>query len=199
MPQEPIDASAAFYTPANFANWSPPPEFINEALDQLAADKLNASRFATVIEQLPIGSFLALTGTPVYGQVGTNLAAWALDDTVDEEIVGQVVVPPLYSSGGLIRLYWAMASATTNDVVVQADVLSAAAGEDADAAGTAASDTVTVPGTAGLIAVTDLTPAVTYAAGDLLRVALGRLGSDGNDTATGDLWLLASAFVYNVP
>ncbi len=193
LPTEQLDASEITYTPADDTDWPTVPDDVAEALDELADRLTGLSR----IVDLPLGSFVAHTGSPTYAQVGTNMHAWELDAAADELVVYSFTIPPQYASGGFFRLRYVMASATTNEVVVSADALAAAEGEDFDAAGTAATVTDTVQaGASDDLGVVDVTPAVTYAVGDRVRAIVGRLGSDGDDDAAGDMWLVGIEFRY---
>lgn len=193
VPTEQLDASEITYDPADPTDWDTVPDDVAEALDELADRLTGLSR----IVDLPLNSFVVHTGTPAYAQVGTNMHAWALDDTIDELMVYSFTVPPKYASGGFFRLYYVMASATANEVVVSADALPAVEGDDFDAAGTAATATDTVQaGDSDDLGVVDVTPAVTYAAGDRVRAIVGRLGADGDDDAVGDMWLVGVEFRY---
>jgi WD40 repeat protein len=193
VPTEQLDASEITYTPIDESDWPTVPDDAAEALDELADRLTGLSR----IVDLPLNSFVVHTGTPAYAQVGTNMHAWALDDTIDELVVYSFTVPPKYVSGGFFRLYYVMASATTNEVVVSADALPAVEGDNFDAAGTAATVADTVQaGASDNLGVVDVTPAVTYAAGDRVRAIAGRLGADGSDNAAGDMWLVGVEFRY---
>ena len=192
-PTEQLDASEITYTPDDDTDWPTVPDDVAEALDELADRLTGLSR----IVDLPLNSFVIHTGTPAYAQVGTNMHAWAFDDTIDELVVYSFTVPPKYASRGSFRLRYVMASATTNSVVVSADALPATEGDDFDAAGTAATTTDAVQaGASDDLGVVDVTPVVTYAAGERVRIIVGRLGADGSDNAAGDMWLVGVEFRY---
>ncbi len=194
IPTEQLDASEVTYTPADATDWDVEPDDVAEALDELA-DRVSDIGLGRL--DLPLGSFVAHTASPAYAQVGTNLYAWALDDTVDELIAYGFTVPPDYGSAGFFRLTYAMASATSGDIVASVNALSVEEGDDFDAAGVAATIVDTVQGvTATNLGIVDLTPVVTYVRNARARVVLGRLGSDGSDGATGDMWLVGAEFRY---
>lgn len=97
-----------------------------------------------------------------------------------------------------------MASATSNKVVLDCEVMAVSDGDtqDIDSASFDASNQsgagLTVPGTAGYIdeESISLTSNDSMAANDLVLLRVNRLVADGNDTATGDLELLAVSFEY---
>lgn len=152
---------------------------------------------AEAIVDLPLGSFVALTGSPAYAQVGTRMQAWAFDAAADEDVVYSFTVPPGYISGGSFRLRYVMASAISGSVVVSVDALSVVETEDFDAAGAAATVTDAVQtGASDDLGVVDVTPVVAYAAGRRVRLIVGREGADGADDAAGDMWLVGVEFRY---
>jgi hypothetical protein len=119
----------------------------------------------------------------------------AFDDTTNESAIVSFPMPQAYAAGALtLVLYCLMASATTGDVDVDAEV--EAVTPDNSESGTSDSfDTVNsednnaVPGTAGqefTVSVT-LTNDDGVAAGDMVRLRLTR--DAASDTAAGDLYV----------
>lgn len=154
------------------------------------AQASGASRTRSV--WLPANTFQSAEGTPTLS-AGSNAdtpSAWLLDDSAAvESVTGQVIIPEDYLSGNLtVKIYFAMVSATSGNVVVDTRLLSIASNADAIAAGTSQVDTIAVPGTAGLLKIA--TRAATFAtggAGEMLRISVRRTGSSGSDTAAGDM------------
>lgn len=106
---------------------------------------------------------------------------------------GGIEVPADYASGLVFKFAWKMASATANNVVDDARIGAVTSGDavDVDAKGFAAqnlSATLAVPGTAGYLTVSSITLTNNdgVAAGDIIDVYFGRVGSSANDTAAGD-------------
>lgn len=115
----------------------------------------------------------------------------AFDASTNEAATFPFVMPQSYGGGTLTLVVTGkMASATTGDVDLDAEVEARSAGEalDADSFDTANStDNTTVPGTAGLsfeVSIT-LTNKDSVAVGDLVRLRLTR--DAVSDTATGDV------------
>ena len=200
VPTEQLDASEITYDPGDDADWAALPDDVAEALDELA-DILTTHIAATItfpaIVDLPMNSFVASIGSPTYAQVGTNYYAWELDASVIEGMVYSFIVPPDYSSGGVFKLYYTMASAVADEVNVGIGILERVEGENFDAGNTS---TVfvddTVQNVADELGVVEITPIVTYAAGDRVRIIIARNGAAGTDNATGDMWLLGAEFRY---
>lgn len=94
---------------------------------------------------------------------------------------------------------FAMASATSGNVVWRVQIEAITDGDAADLDSTTSFDTanssgaVAVPGTAGYIkqATITLTNADSLAAADYYRISVDRDAANGSDTATGDAYLLA--------
>lgn len=145
--------------------------------------------------------FYSAEGSPTLS-AGSNAdtpAHWLLDDTaVVESVAGQVIIPKDYSSGNItLKIYFAMVSATSGNVQVDTRLLSIASNADTLGAGTTQSDTISVPGTAGLLKIA--TRGATFATGgadEMFRVSVRRLGSNGSDTATGDMRLYGCSLEY---
>jgi len=187
LPAQQVDASDVTYTPADATDWSVIPSRVDGALDELAA-RIPLTRSSG----LALGGFSIITGTPVL----STGAQWAFDATTDEAIIGYFVIPQLYGADGLFRFHYLMASATSGTVEWEATVLATIEGEDTSAAGASTSVADTVQGTAVNMGTVDVTPVHTYAAGDVVRIKLARLGT--SDSAAGDALLLAVEFVYTL-
>lgn len=156
---------------------------------------------------------LPIQGAKLSGSYITNAAAldgaqspWKLlfDASTKESALWQFRVPADYASGPTMKLSFAMASATSNKVVLDTEVYAITPGDsqDVDSASFDSSNQdgagVTVPGTAGFVGeiTFSLTNADSMAAGDFIIIRVNRLVADGNDTATGDLELLAASLEY---
>jgi hypothetical protein len=122
------------------------------------------------------------------------------DAAADERAVFRAVLPSVYSGGGLnVKLIWAATSATAGNVIwrVVIERLNAGAVDlDADSWGpnvngsAAATDSVSGETTETTIAVSDGANMDSLAAGEMFRLNITRVGTDGSDTMTGDAELL---------
>jgi hypothetical protein len=123
----------------------------------------------------------------------------AFDDTTQEAAIFSAILPRTYAGGGITAaLHWAAASAVTGNVAWDLSFeRDAAGGQDLDADGFAtaiAIAAVTVPGTSGIIAIsnqacTDGAQIDSIAVGDLFRLRVRR--DPASDSAAGDAQLLA--------
>lgn len=154
-----------------------------------------------------------LLGVPPQGYDGTNppgevvvngRTQIALDAATDEPWFWVLRMPQDYASGPVLKLQFASASATTGDVIVQAELFavtpndSAAVSSDSyDTANASAATTVpaTTAGRLFEISIT-LTNADSLAAGDYLAIRASRDANNGSDTMAGDLYLLAASLEY---
>ena len=144
--------------------------------------------------RLSARQFAPTSGTPAEGNVGTGgdaAASWRLDDSATE----YVGVGIEYKGSGAttvdVDIWYAMESATSGAVVLAAGAIAAADGENFAAAATASTAGSTVPGTAKFIKKATISLSITVAAGDVIRLRVGRNGTSGSDTATGDLHIVA--------
>jgi len=150
---------------------------------------------------LPANMFQSAEGSPTLS-AGTDAdtpSAWLLDpDATVESVAGQFIVPEDYSTGNLtIKIYFAMVSATSGSVVLDTRIISVANNGSVVGAGTSQSDTISVPGTAGLLKIATRGATVsTGGAGEMVRVSVRRLGSNGSDGATGDMRFLGIKVEY---
>ena len=141
---------------------------------------------------LPASAFFAAEGTPTQ-VAGTNADTpdcWLLDDSAAvESVASQFIIPEDYSTGAItVKIYFAMVSATSGNIVLDTRLLSIASNADALAAGTSSADTISVPGTAGLLKIASRgSTFATGGVGEMFRVSVRRTGSSGADTATGDM------------
>jgi hypothetical protein len=126
--------------------------------------------------------------------------ALAFDAATDENCYWSAVAPQGLTGAITVVVTYAMASATSGNVILQAAIEAITDGDatDTDAAtsfDTANSSSATaVPGTAGYIdqiSIT-MTNADSLAAADYFRLSLNRDADSGSDTATGDLYVLAT-------
>ncbi len=125
----------------------------------------------------------------------------AFDASVQETAYWTLAAPQGITGTMTLVVTYMMASATSGTVELEVAVEAITDGDatDLDAAtsfdAVNASGSITVPGTAGYIDQVSiaLTNQDAVAAGDLLRISISRDADDGtNDTATGDLYLLAA-------
>ncbi len=128
-----------------------------------------------------------------------NRAVLAFDDTAGETCFWTLVAPQGLTGALTVVISLMMASATTGGLVFEAGVEAVSDSDtvDLDAGGSFAAATaatlVTVPSTAGYMRQISITPADAdgIAAGDLVRILISRVPSNGADTATGDCYVLA--------
>jgi hypothetical protein len=125
--------------------------------------------------------------------------ALAFDAATDESCYWSAVAPQGLTGAVTVVVTYAMASATSGDVILQAAIEAISGGDATDTDAATSFDTAnsssatTVPGTAGYIdqiSIT-MTNADSLAAADYFRLSLNRDADNGSDTATGDLYVLA--------
>lgn len=128
----------------------------------------------------------------------------AFDAATDETAYWTSVAPQGLTGAITLVISYAMASATTGTVGIQAQIEAITAGDATDTDATTSFDTVnnsastTVPGTAGYIGQISITMtnADSLAIADYFRLSINR-DADGSaitDSATGDMYLLAAEF-----
>ncbi len=161
--------------------------------DSASVDTTIVARTRSAV--ISLTGFEAHTGSPTVS-VGTNTLFWTFDADINEVIITQFVVPEDYVSGGAIRLYYTMASATSGVVRWSARVAAKKEGESIGTAGSTDIVNDTVQGTAINVGVLDITTSETLAAGDVLNIRVGRSGAEGADTATGNAHLHAVTLRY---
>lgn len=170
----------------------------------------------TGVLQLPIGAAVLPDGSsgnaaPAIVRVQSSAAnpklhfLKALFDASTDEFLGwQFIMPDDYSSAAVLKLAYAMASATSGNVRVEARLAAITPGDstDIDAKALAATNSAgdAVAGTAGYvkeISVT-LTNADSVAAGDWVTLWINRDadGTTGTDDATGDMELVGARLTY---
>ena len=154
------------------------------------------------VQSAKIGGSFITAGAQIDGGVGL----WKLlfDASSTESSLWQFRLPENYSSTPVLKIQYAMASATSGKVDFEADVMAVSDGDSADI-DSASFDTVnevsggtTVPATAGHIdeVSISLSNADSMVAGDLVAVRLHRDHDDADDTATGDAEVLAVSLEY---
>ncbi len=126
----------------------------------------------------------------------------AFDAATDEAAYWTFIAPQGLTGTLTAVLTYAMASATSGNVICDATLEAITDGDSLDTDTSESLDTVNtssataVPGTAGYIdqlSIT-LTNADSIAAGDMIRLRIRRVGANGSDTASGDLFLLMVEF-----
>lgn len=144
--------------------------------------------------ELTPNDFVADNGTPVITLINTSRGvAWAMDPDAQEDVVTVIPIPANWKRTGQIRFtaYFRMASATSGNVVIRLLGDAYADGVSIDAHGTDVFNTVAVPGTAVFLKKHVFTTLYTIDKNDeFLQIRFGRVGDDGNDNATGDLYFL---------
>ena len=117
----------------------------------------------------------------------------AFDDTTDETIVRSWRMPDSFSTGLSFKIQYSMASATTNNVAIRAEIMAASS---ADEIVTDSYDTINVssdqavPGSSGNMAEITITPTNldSLAGGDYISVILGRENGTSGTNAAGDMY-----------
>ena len=150
---------------------------------------------------LPVSAEYPATNFPAL-LLSNRRPVLAFDAGTDETAYWTLIAPQGLTGALTLVLTYAMATATTGTVGLQAQVEAISDGDAVDTDAATSFDTVnnsastTVPATAGhidQISIT-LTNADSVAAGDYVRISLNR-DADGSaitDSATGDLYLLAA-------
>jgi hypothetical protein len=134
--------------------------------------------------------------------IQSNRMHLGFDAGTDELIYYMFRMPADYGSSLLLKLQYAMASATSGDVIWASALWAITPGDSADvdteSYDTANTVTDTVPGTAGHLAEASITMSNTdsLAANDLLTIKVYRDANAGGDTATGDADLYGLSLQY---
>lgn len=127
--------------------------------------------------------------------VRNNHPVLDFDAGADEIAYFTAVLSRAYSGGGItVRIYWAASSATTGNIVLSVAferIADEAQDIDSDGFATANTATAAAPATSGMIQYTDITftngaQIDSVAVGELFRISVSRLGTNGSDTMTGD-------------
>lgn len=154
----------------------------------------------TIILPLP-GKF---DDTNPPGIIYTNNAPKVLfDASTSETMYWTFRMPANYASAPLLKLQYAMASATSGAVEFECSIMAVSDGDtsniDTDSYDTVNTQTATVPGTAGYLDELSITlnNDDSLAANDYVRIKLTRDADDAtNDTAAGDCEVLAVTMEY---
>jgi hypothetical protein len=124
-----------------------------------------------------------------------SIAVLDFDDASTEGSIYVGVVPQtaVFTSGIIVSLRWTATTATSGNVVWSVSFERCNTDIDTDSFDTATAATATTNGTSGIVTVTDITctSVDSLAVGDLYRVRVQRLGTDGSDTMVGDAELVA--------
>ncbi len=123
----------------------------------------------------------------------------AFDAATDETAYWTDVAPQGLTGTITLLIYYVMASATSGNVIFQAQLEAVTDGDATDLDATTSFDTANssattaVPGTAGYIDVVSITMtnADSLAAGDYYRISVNRDANNASDTASGDAYVLA--------
>lgn len=126
-----------------------------------------------------------------------NIMLLDFDDTINESAVFMSVLPQNYEMNGInVILYWTATSAIAGDVLWSVSFDNMSGDIDSDSFATALNLADTCNGTSGTIekttiSFTDGAEIDNLIIGNLFRVKVTRLASDGSDTMVGDAELLA--------
>lgn len=131
----------------------------------------------------------------------TVLVKRLFNDSLEKKHSWQFCMPSNYVSYPVLIVTWAMASATSNNVVLTGRVKAVTPNtEDIDAAAYDSDNdmTVAVPGTGGYTKNTSivLVNNDSLAADDFVQIEFARKGNNASDTASGDLELMAVKLEY---
>lgn len=155
---------------------------------------------ATIILTIP--GFFDGSNPPGY-ETFNSKPRCLFDDSTDEIMHWTFRLPENFSSSLVLKTQYSMASATSGNVIIAAEVMAVTDG-DAQAVDSDSYDTVNtssataVPGTAGHMDEISLalTNADSAAAGDWFALRVRRDADNASDTASGDLELIALSLEY---
>lgn len=152
------------------------------------------------VQAVKIGGGFITSGARIDG--GANPWKLLFSASLTEEALFQFELPENYASNPVLKLKYAMASATSGKVDLEAKVMSVADGEDIDTPSFGTLNEIsggtTVPGTAGLRDTIEipLTNNDSMAAEETVYLHIQRDHDDTDDTATGDLELIGAVLEY---
>ncbi len=153
---------------------------------------------ATRFVGLPHAAEFPASNFPQITQINQR-PALAFDAATDETAYWTDVAPQGLTGTITVYIHYAMASATSGNVIWQGAVEAISDGDATDLDSATSFDTqnssatTAVPGTSGYVDVVSITMtnADSLAAADLYRLAINRDANNGSDTASGDAYLLA--------
>lgn len=152
---------------------------------------------------LPTASWRPDATNPPGLEFEDSIPRWLFDDSTAETMYAEFVMPSNFASTAELKIYYAMASATSGKIEFEVSVMAVSDGDsqdlDTESYDTANTTSVTVPGTAGYLDVVTvtLTNDDSLAASDLVRMRISRDADDAtNDTATGDLEFHGACLSY---
>jgi hypothetical protein len=127
---------------------------------------------------------------------------WLFDAVTDEMVLCEFRMPGNYASSPVLKLQYSMASATSGNVVLGAEVMAVTPGDAAnintDSFDIINTATSTVPATTGHMKEVSITLANAddVAAGDYVVIRIRRDADSASDTAVGDLELWTIMLEY---
>ena len=149
------------------------------------------SKLTPRMSHSPAASFAQLN-------VRNNIPTLDFDAAADEAVYFLDVAPEgsTFTTPPKVRIFWAAATATSGDAMWEASLERMNTDMDADSFDTAATATTTTNATSGIPNVTEITLSATdsIAAGEMFRLRIRRLGTNGADTMTGDAQLICVEF-----
>lgn len=152
------------------------------------------------VQAAKIGGSFITSGARIEGGAGLWKVLFATDST--EEALYQFELPENYASAPVLKLKYAMASATSGKVDLEAKIMAVADGEDIDSASfdtlNEVSGGTTVPGTAGFRDTISIPLANNDSmnAEETVSLHIQRDHDDADDTAAGDLELIGAVLEY---
>jgi hypothetical protein len=148
---------------------------------------------------IPAALWGARSGSPLYETSTDDIVYWGFDAAATEIIMSNSIeVPEDFAGGNItIKSKWYMVSATSGNVVIDAQYSFFTDNELITGITSIGNGTVAVPGTAKIMKTYTHSSAVSgLTAGDLMKFRFLRVGDDVGDTATGDLNLLSIELEY---
>lgn len=128
----------------------------------------------------------------------TRFNAWQLDAAAAEEsVLGGFQIPQDYASGFTVKLHMANSGAGSGNVVMLTVVKNAVDGTDLNStSGESVVQNTFTAGSQNVEKVYTTTVSLSPAAGDYIRLIVGRNGSDAADTLGNDIGLIGVTFEY---
>jgi hypothetical protein len=168
--------------------------YVTTTSNATLSNEVVIATIAKAYVQLPVGAAKLPTTNPGVIDNSENNTRILFDDTTQECVWWQFVMPPDYGTSPQVRVLYSMLSASSGGVSVDISVMAVTPGDSADIntdsyATVNNCDDAAVPGTVGFLGqiVCPLTNNDSMSAGDLTKIKLCRAPADSADTSTGDL------------
>jgi hypothetical protein len=166
--------------------------------DELAQGSQFTSRYAPKSGDrvfVSAGEGISSFGTPTQGRYALNYAfgGWLLDSATTE-VVSFALMPPFHWTTYDIAIWWANDSTGAGDVRWSVNLDSYAVGDDTSSGGVQFNQTATA-GANNVTVRTTFSTGRTNVSGELVLMAVGRVGGDAADTLGNDCALLGLELV----